>query len=157
MIQGIGTLAICLSACTGLAAWRPELEPILLAWRLPLYPEISRLTCMEGTQRIRISVASDGRPLDAVCVSFDGRARATHPGIARVTRSGGVPLLCDWALREVHQWHYEPSQRATREHVVDFLYQLMPEDATPSDVRSRFITPSVFAVRSYRPPSCKAE
>jgi len=26
-----------------------------------------------------------------------------------------VPLLCDWALREVHQWHYEPT-RGPREN-----------------------------------------
>ncbi len=113
-------------------AWRPEKQPLVLNWVVPAYPDIAIQARVSGAVAVRLRLGQDGRPTDAIC---DRR----------------IPLLSETATQAALEWNFEPSDEPERQAAVEFVFQLMPRDAPASDLRSRFLSPSVFAVRAALP------
>lgn len=60
----------------------------------PEYPELARKLHLEGTARVLITVAADGR-------------------VGKVKELGGNPVLLDALVRAVKKWKYEAAEKET--------------------------------------------
>jgi hypothetical protein len=145
----LGWLLILASGAIAEAAdpWRASPEPIVFNYTAPAYPSIAQQARIQGIQRVRLTLDQTGHTTQAVCeqyvTSFSYKYRAPRPG--------AIPLLCDAVVAAVTQWEYEPSEAESRSAMVDFIFELLPPDATEGDLRSRFLAPSVFTVRQPLP------
>jgi hypothetical protein len=144
--------SIAVAAFTGCAVKRGLPEPVSWAGRFAHYPGMSATACIEGVQRVRISVDEDGRVTDAVCVGFSGNIRE------RVVKADvGMPLFCDWAVKATADWRYPAAGRERREAVVEFVYELVTEARAAGEMASRWISPTRVRFRAYATPACTDE
>jgi TonB family protein len=102
---------------------------VVLSWVVPSYPDIARQARVTGVVTVRLPLDRDGRPTDAVCLR-------------------GIPLLAEAAIKAARKWEFESSDEAEREAIIEFVFQLMPVHSPALDLKSRFLSPSVFAVRA---------
>jgi TonB family protein len=107
-------------------------EPIVLNWTAPEYPAIAIRARVTGSIKVELPLDAAGRPTDAACLRT-------------------FPLLCGAATKAARQWAFDLADGAEHKAVIEFVFQLMPVGGPPSDARSRFLSPSVFAVRAGMP------